>query len=89
MTDVRAMADGKAKRQASIVWQIRVGGIELRCYVRQAQAGLGYVVEAKSVKGLWDQVIANGEDPAELFTKTAATLNVARALRVFGVRGVK
>jgi hypothetical protein len=60
----RAMSDGKARIQATIVWELHAGPLHLRCRPRPADGSDGFVVEARDAKG-WSAV-SGGKDALNL-----------------------
>ena len=70
----RAMSDGKARVQASIVWELHAGPIHLRC---REDASAGFVVEGRDSKG-WS-TLRGGHDAARLLQAVVMLPAVGKA----------
>jgi hypothetical protein len=70
----QARAAGKSRVQASILWELKLGPMALRCLPR----GEGYVAQARDSKGWQD--LMTGKSPFQLLRAVVLTPAVAKAL---------
>ncbi len=69
-----ARAAGKAAVAASIVWELIVGELRLRCLPK----GERFELQVRHIDGTWGGV-AYGPDPLEMLQRAARTGSVKRA----------
>jgi len=75
----KAMAAGKTRVQASIVWELHAGPLRLRCRPRVADGSDGFYVEARSAKG-WS-VLSGGPDALKLLRAIVMLPATAQAVK--------
>jgi hypothetical protein len=83
MNATHARSDGKVRRQASIVWELRVGPLQLRCLVA-APGFKRYRVEAKE-DGAWRR-FADSDDAWSVLRLVTAAEATGRAVTASALR---